>query len=110
MARCRIRQPCTTTRRSPPPEQNLNQCTALPALFYVGFGEVIALFQAYDGIHYDGDGFLSLEEIMLDRLPDNMAGIAAGLASAGVAEAGTTMVRNVPNLIGTLETLLRGVF
>ena len=186
------------------PTNNLSQCTALPALFYVGFGEVIALFQAYDGIRalcendtplscaaavfatvdisdderiseaelarvvrasgtlltyatladeqrkslsndgrpssfvpagklygavaitvfggpfvignlvrsydYDGDGFLSLEEIMQDRLPDDMAEIAVGLASAGIAEAGTTMVRNVPNLIGTLETLLRRAF
>ena len=183
---------------------SLKRCRALPALAYVGFGEVITLFQAYDGIRalceadaplscasavfamldisedghlseaelarvvrassvlltyailaeerrtkpaedgwpphfvpaeklfgtmavtvfgapflignlvrsydYDGDGFLSLEEILQDRLSDDMAGIAENLAEAGIAEAGTTMMRNVPNLIGTLEALLRGAF
>ena len=186
------------------PTENLRQCSALPALSYVGFGEVIALFQAFDGIRalcnddtplscatavfstvdisddqriseaelarvvragsvlltyeilaaeqkkdpaddglsssfvpaeklysavaitvfggpivignlvrsydYDGDGFLSLEEIMQDRLPRDMAGIARSLASAGIAEAGTSMMRNAPNLMGTLEALLRGAF
>ena len=61
------------------------------------------LVRSYD---YDGDGFLSLEELMQDRLPDALVGIVGGLASAGALSTLDGALRALPGLMGTFTRLL----
>ena len=61
------------------------------------------LVRTYD---YDGNGFLSLEELMQDRLPDDLVGIVGGLASAGALSALDGALRALPGLMGTFTQLL----
>ena len=59
--------------------------------------------RSYD---YDGDGFLSLEELMQDRLPDDLVGIVGGLASTGALSALDGALRALPGLMGTFTQVL----
>ena len=61
------------------------------------------LVRSYD---YDGDGFLSLEELMQDRLPDDLVGVVGGLASAGALSTLDGALRALPGLMGTFTQLL----